>query len=93
MRATDLRPWRRVAGLAALTVLLGITSWTDSSAAPRIRTGNPEGGSSSNEEGQKSDPKVLGKLDEILTNQQTIMSRLDEVMEELKIVKIRATLR
>ena len=33
------------------------------------------------------------KLDDMLAGQQAILKRLDEVMEELKIVKIRATVR
>ena len=37
--------------------------------------------------------KIDAKLDQILANQERILSRLDEVMEELKIVKIRATVR
>ena len=36
---------------------------------------------------------VQAKLDHIIENQERILKRLDEVMEELKIVKIRATLR
>ena len=37
--------------------------------------------------------RVEAKLDQILSNQDRILARLDEVMEELKIVKIRATVR
>lgn len=33
------------------------------------------------------------KLDEILANQKTILQRFDQVMEELRIIKVRATLR
>ena len=33
------------------------------------------------------------KLDRILANQQTILQRFDQVMEELRIVKVRATAR
>ena len=33
------------------------------------------------------------KLDDVLAGQQAILKRLDEVMEELKIVKIRASVR
>ena len=41
-----------------------------------------------------SGAKVLeGKLNEVLDNQQKILKRLDEVMAELQIVKIRATMR
>jgi phage tail tape-measure protein len=37
--------------------------------------------------------RVNTKLEEVLETQQQILKRLDEVMEELKVVKIRATLR
>lgn len=37
--------------------------------------------------------RVEAKLDQVLANQERILARLDEVMEELKIVKIRATVR
>ena len=37
--------------------------------------------------------KIEAKLDQILANQDRMFAKLDEVMEELKIVKIRATLR
>ena len=36
---------------------------------------------------------VEAKLDQILESQQQILKRLDEIMEELRIVKIRATMR
>ena len=40
----------------------------------------------------KSDSRALEKkLDEVLATQQTILKKLDEVMEELRIVKVRAT--
>ena len=40
----------------------------------------------------KSDSQVLEKkLEQILATQQTILQKLDEVMEELRIIKVRAT--
>ena len=36
---------------------------------------------------------VDAKLDQILMNQEDIFKRLDKIMEELKIVKIRATIK
>ena len=36
--------------------------------------------------------KLDRKLDQILANQQTIFQKFDAVMEELKIIKVRATL-
>lgn len=90
LRAPD--GWRRVAGLVLLTAILGIGAWSDSAAAPRIRTGNTDEDAQSAEDA-KSAAKILAKLDAIEATQQRILGRLDEVMEELKIVKIRATVR
>ena len=42
---------------------------------------------------EASDAKLEKKLDEILANQQTILQKFDAVMEELRIIKVRATLR
>lgn len=53
------------------------------------RSTRPSGSSGSGKAGSG----VEAKVDEILSNQRRILSRLDEVMEELKIVKIRATMR
>ena len=40
----------------------------------------------------KSDSQVLEKkLEQILATQQTILQKLDDVMEELRIIKVRAT--
>ena len=45
------------------------------------------------EEEGKLDPKVEARLNDILAHQEQILQRLDQVMEELKIIKIRATVR
>jgi hypothetical protein len=37
--------------------------------------------------------RVEAKLDQVLANQETILARLDQMMEELKVIKIRATVR
>ena len=40
----------------------------------------------------KSDSRGLEKkLDEVLATQQTILQKLDEMMEELRVIKVRAT--
>ena len=40
----------------------------------------------------KSDSRALErKLEEVLATQQTILQKLDELMEELRIIKVRAT--
>ena len=41
----------------------------------------------------RQETTVEGMLEKILANQQRILARLDEVMKELQIVKIRATLK
>jgi hypothetical protein len=83
---------RRLALPAALVIVLGLLVWSESSAAPRIRTGNraePDAAESD----KALDPKVVAKLDQILSDQENIKQRLDKVLEELQIVKIRATVR
>ena len=52
------------------------------------------------EEGAGKEEKILKKLDEVLTNQattrqqlDTVMQRFDAIMEELRIIKVRATIR
>ena len=45
------------------------------------------------DETEKLDPQVEAKLNDILAHQEQILQRLDQVMEELRIVKIRATVR
>ena len=43
-------------------------------------------------ESVKTDTTAIDKkLDQILANQQTILSRFDAVMEELRIIKVRST--
>ena len=62
-----------------------------SSASQELQSSATSGSSS------KADAKKNGdvdkKLDEILANQQAIFQRLDQVMEELRIIKVRATSR
>ena len=63
---------------------------------PNVSSASQEGqGSATNS--SKADAKKSGgvdkKLDEILANQETIFKRFDQVMEELRIIKIRATSR
>ena len=42
-------------------------------------------------EGETSDSEISKKLDDILANQQTILSELASIKEELRTVKIRVT--
>ena len=41
----------------------------------------------------KTDPAVLAKLNQILANQEDILKRFDAIDEELRIIKVRASLR
>jgi hypothetical protein len=95
-RHLQRRDWRRVAAFALLTGCVGLMTLSDTGAAPRIRAGNQDGatdGESGSGASAAEMKKILAKLEDIQSNQQTILNRLDQVMEELKIVKIRATVR
>ena len=59
------------------------TSSNKSSRSSRASTAK-EGGGGAN---------IEAKLDEILSTQQTILQQFDAVMEELRIIKVRSTLR
>jgi len=80
----------RVVGIA-LALLLGVAGSSGSGVAATKGTRTKTGAQESKATG--SDPAIQQKLDEVLAKQDTILQRLDEMMEELKIIKIRATLR
>ena len=85
----------RVLGAVSVAFLCGLILWASAGA----RAADEESPSKSTRSSRASKSAELSrdaieqKLDEILSNQQKILQRLDEVMEELKIVKIRATLK
>ena len=87
---------RRGAGWAlglALAFGIGLWSQTGAQAEAPSRSSRPPRVPSAGETGGEVDTKKLdAKLDQILANQEKLFQRLDEVMEELKIVKVRATL-
>ena len=84
--------------LGSLALLLVLCSgfWFGVSAQgeeeQKTKTSSRPRGSATTETG-KLDSKLEAKLNQILENQQKIFQRFDEVMEELRIVKIRATLK
>ena len=80
------------ARLLGLGIGLGICLW---SAAGSLAYGNVLGGAKQTESSVSSQAKdsIEKKLDQILANQETILRRFDQVMEELRIIKVRATLR
>ncbi|MBI2104225.1 MAG: hypothetical protein HYT90_01415 [Candidatus Omnitrophica bacterium] len=77
--------------VAALAVVTGAWMGAESQAAERSRTSRAKADGSTGTSAQP-DKKLEDKLDQILANQEKIFQRFDEVMEELKIVKIRATI-
>ena len=74
--------------LCGLTLLGQAVSAERSPRAAKSKTA-PAASSSD----KADDHAVKQKLDELAAGQDKILQRLDEIMEELKIVKIRATLR
>ena len=87
--------WWQPLGLA-LVVSLGMWIQADTPAEGQPRSSRRSAGASGSGEDAitHADTKKLeAKLDQILQNQERIFQRLDEVMEELRIVKVRATLK
>lgn len=80
---------------ACLIGLVGIGALVQTSTLAREESVETrEGGRAARTSSATADRKLLeGKLDEILDHQQQILKRLDQVMEELRVVKIRATMR
>ena len=79
--------------LLGLGISLGISCWPAAGSLAASR--NVLGGAKQTESSVSSQSKnsIEKKLGEILANQETILQRLDQVMEELRIIKVRATLR
>ena len=67
----------------------GMTAAPSAEPAPPSSKKTKAGSQSS----KATDAKLEQRLNEILDHQQQILKRLDDVMEELRIVKIRATVR
>ena len=88
--------WKRLRRAAAAAFVLSLVAWApvlviqaaDEQAAPTFRATRT---ARSTPGGSESD--IAERLNEILENQQRILSRLDEVMKELQVVKLRATQR
>ncbi len=76
---------RRAAQAALLGVTgavwwVGVTTWA---TEPSSRSSRPP---------ENAEERTAQQLEAVLENQRTILSQLDRIMEELKIIKIRATL-
>ena len=89
------------ARLLGLGIGLGVCLWSAAGSLAYEEEGAAKpsrsvlGGAKQTERSISSQAKnsIEKKLDEILANQQTILQRFDQVMEELRIIKVRATLR
>ena len=88
--------------LLAMVVGLVAVSWAISvGAAEEVQVPSKSSRALANTSSKSSHPSggttsvqsLEAKLNEILEKQQQIMARLDEVMSELQIVKVRATVR
>ena len=98
MNSTATNPHGFRGGALALGILAGLLYvWAQVSSAIEPPT---EGRSSraasktgSTSSGGGKEAQILSRLDEILANQRAILEKFDAVMEELRIIKIRATRR
>lgn len=96
-RHIKVSDWLKMAGLLTILGLGFSVMWvttedaigSDEQGAPAATTSSRRGTSSTNKD--SSTAKLEKKLDQILANQEQILKRFDDVMEELRIVKIRAT--
>ena len=86
--------WLLLIGLG-IGLSVGLWSAAGSAAEEAAKSSRSVLGGVKPTESSKSKAKedeIAKKLDEILANQQTILQRFDQVMEELRIIKVRATL-
>ncbi len=101
MDATKRRQvWSRSL-VIVLTIGLSVSLWSiaassadePSDRASRSRTRSSVASADQSNQSKEKDQnaQIERKLDEILSNQQTILQRFDAVMEELRIIKVRAT--
>ena len=92
------RIWRWSLLILTIGAGLAVTLRAEEAPTASSRASRPSAESSAT---SSSRPSALGssakeleaKLNDILENQQKVLKRLDEVMAELQIVKIRATVR
>ncbi len=80
----------------ALGLGVGFGLWSQtitSTAKTTTRTSSSKNAETKGETSGKDLGRIEEKLDQILANQQTILGKFDEVMNELHVVKIRATVK
>lgn len=91
---TSRRPLRWAALVGALGLAIG--SMGSSALAAETASAKPPAKkppAQSDRAREAREKRLEEKLDQVLANQQTILQRFDQVMEELRIVKVRATVR
>ena len=76
-----------VMAVLVIVATLGMFSRAVFSQEEERQEGRPQATNTHNQ-----DAKILKKLDQVVANQEAILHRFDEVMEELRIIKIRASL-
>ena len=88
--------WGSVLTVVAAAGVFGLGVWSGSAAEESPSKSSRSSRASSATKAQEDGSEIAGlekKLDEILANQQTILSKFDAIMEELRIIKVRATIR
>lgn len=106
MRSADLSPWLRARGgvwLLLVCAAVGTCAHLSDAAeeetpvqstrSRQTTTRTADAGRATRTSDTAREARVEAKLDQLLAYQERILTRLNEVMEELKIVKIRATVR
>lgn len=92
--------WQRTRlPMVLATCLIGAVSWgvaARSDAAATSKTRVSSSAAAGSEGSQASDRKLAAleeKLEQVLANQQTILQKFDALMEEMRIIKVRVSLR
>mgnify|MGYP001572713987 CR=1 FL=1 len=82
----------RAATVTILALGLGLSVWLAVSPSAGGESGTPPTRSTRRERDQTAPPRSLqDKLAEIQTNHQTILAQLERILEELRIIKVRAS--
>ena len=80
-------------GLAAMVVSLSWRVMSPGAQEPSHSTRAKSTASSPSKAASGKEEQILAKLNEVLEQQEHILKRFDEVMAELQIIKIRATIK
>ena len=89
------RRWFHATALALGIMVSLLYAWAQVSSAVEApaedRSSRAAGKTGSTSSGGGKEAQILSRLDEVLATQRTILEKFDAVMEELRIIKIRAT--